>query len=373
MKKIAVIGANINSLPYYRRAKKLGYTIYGFAWAEGAVCKEYCDRFFPVSFQEKDKIAELCRELEVDGITSFSLESALPAVNYIAGKLGLEGNPDECMALIENKYTMRDCLAKSGVGIPGYRLVTDKNELKELRLAFPLVVKPVDNGGKRGVTRVESPEMLEKAIDYALEYSSSHQALVEEYIEGREFSVEYISYEGVHYFIAITDKVTSGPPHFVELEHHQPACLTAEEEAGIKELVDRTLTSLKIRSGASHTELKMNADGELFIIEVGPRMGGDFITPDLVKLSTGYDFTEGVIRLATGDFTPPVLKKEGYAGVYFLSGQTAEVRKYIDSPGAYDEIVDSELYKPEVTYAEKNSDRAGHFIYRSDKAKFELE
>ena len=135
MAKIAVLGANEPSIPFYRQAKALGYSIIGIAWAEGAVCKEYCDKFYPVSFAEKEKVLEICKTEHVDGITSFSLESALPTVVYVAKAMGLVGNDELCLKLTENKYTQRQAFEQNGLPVPKYKIYDNKNCLyKQPRL-----------------------------------------------------------------------------------------------------------------------------------------------------------------------------------------------------------------------------------------------
>lgn len=369
-KKIAVLGANYPSLTYYKQAKKLGYEIHSFAWPEGAVCDEYADYFYPVSFAEKEKVLKICKAKDIQGITSFSLESALPAVNYIARQLNLPGNLLECEKLTANKYTMREQLNKCGISIPDYRIV--ESQIQDVDLDFPVIVKPVDSGGSRGVTKIANKQELPHAIHRAMEYSAKKQVIIEQFIEGREFSVEYISHKGQHYFLAITDKITTGHPYFVELAHHQPADISAEIINRIKAITEKTLDSLKIYSSASHTEIKMNNEGDLFVIELGARMGGDFITSDLVRLSTGYDFVKGILELSTGDFTPPVFGTEMHSGVYFLSKQTEYIKKYIDEYRNHPEIVDWDLYGNPVLDVRESGERAGHFIYQHKNTKFNL-
>ena len=121
--KIAVIGANEPLIPFYRQAKKLGYEIICIAWEEGAVCKEYSDKFYPISFAEKDKVLEVCRKEKIDGITSFSLESALPTVVYVAQRMGLVSNSEESLLLTQSKFAQRQALEKAGIPVPKYYLV----------------------------------------------------------------------------------------------------------------------------------------------------------------------------------------------------------------------------------------------------------
>ena len=366
--KLAVIGANEPLLSYYKQAKALGCRIYGFAWEKGAVCRDYCEKFYPISFTEKEKILEICRNEKIDGITSFSLESALPTVIYVAQNLGLVSNTEECMSLTKDKFTMRERLKVCNVPIPGYRHISELKELEGLQLDYPLIVKPSDSGGSKGVALAHNDKELKDAFNRAVQFSISGTVMVEEYVDGREFSVEYISHKGMHFFLQITDKVTSGPPYFVELQHHQPADLTTEQENSIKAVVEATLDALKITDSPSHTELKMKDDGDIRIIELGARMGGGYITSDLVRLSTGYDFVKGNIELVTGHFSKPIKTAQNYSGVYFLSSQTKEkVMPYLTHPQNYPWIIQSEVIDDNPQFATNNGERSGYLIYQSDK------
>lgn len=364
--KLAVIGANAPLLPFYRQAASLGYEIYGFAWEQGAVCRQYCTKFYPISFTDKEAILDICRKEKIDGITSFSLESALPTVMYVAVRMGLVGNSEECMSLTKDKFSMRRRFMECGVPVPGFCHVSDISELENVDMKFPLIVKPTDSGGSRGVYKVNERSSLSAAFERAVSFSPTKTAMIEEYVGGREFSVEYISCAGRHYFVQITDKVTSGAPYFVELAHHQPADLTLHQQDSIKQVVERALSALKITDSPSHTELKMEEDGSLKIIEIGARMGGDYITSDLVRLSTGYDFVKGNIELVTGHFNEPVFKDRKYSGVYFLCSQTQEkVLPYIENASKYSWIVDS-CIDGETMFASNNGERAGYLIYQSE-------
>ena len=350
-KKIAVLGANYQYLSFYRQAKNLGYEIYAF----GRECddhisaEKYADHFFDLSFTEKERILEICLAEHVQGVTSFLIESALPYVYYISRGLGVPCNSKECEALTANKYTMREQMRDESIDIP-----------------FPVIVKPADSGGSRGVTLIRDKSDFDMALHRALDWSPSKTALVEQFIEGREFSVESISYQGKHYVVQITDKVTSEAPFFVELAHHQPADLTEKQRREIKELTIQMLDSLKVEYGASHTEIKMDTHGVPYVIEMGARMGGDFIQSDLVRLSTGYDLVGGVLEVATGSFTIPSFPVKKYSGVYFLCKETEDkVLPYIQQKNKHLYIVDADIWG-EIQEVQCNSDRGGYFIYQAD-------
>lgn len=363
--KIAILGANYQYLSFYKQAKALGYEIISFGREEDDhVCANLADKFYNISFTEKEKILNICKQEGVRGVTSFLIESALPYVYYISRGLGIPCNSRECESLTENKYTMRERMKEKNISIPAYMVVhsvVDKHDIP-----FPVIVKPADSGGSRGVTLVHDKEQLGIAIERALGWSPSKTVMLEQFIEGREFSVEVISFEGKHYVVQITDKVTTGPPYFVELAHHQPANLTTKQWNDIKELTIKMLDALKVEYGASHTEIKMNDSGIPYVIEVGVRMGGDFIQSDLVRLSTDYDLVCGVLEVATGRFHEPVLGASKCSGVYFLCEETKDrVLPYIENRNKYPFVVDASIYGG-IRHVKCNSDRGGFFIYQSD-------
>lgn len=368
--KIAVIGANEPLIPFYRQAKKLGYEIICIAWEKGAVCKEYSDRFYPISFAEKDKVLEVCRNEKIDGITSFSLESALPTVVYVAQRMGLVSNSEDSLLLTQSKFAQRQALEKAGIAVPRYYQIESEVELSKIDCQYPVIVKPVDSGGSQGICKVETSDKLLEAYKYAVEYSRTQHVIVEEFVDGREFSVEYISHNGHHYFLQITDKVTSGAPRFVEMQHHQPADISNEVHAAIRSMVERALTALKITNSPSHTEIKLNSRGQLYIIETGARMGGDYITSDLVRLSTGYDFVEGAIKLAVNKFEVPTFPKSMHSGIYFYSKLAPEVGEIIKNHSKWPEIVEWEISDEPLPEVKSNADRGGYFLYQKETGKF---
>ena len=366
MKKIAIIGANEPLLSFYRQTKALGYYIIGIAWAQGAVCKEYCNKFYPVSFKNKDEVLRICREEHIDGITSFSLESALPTVIYVAQNLGLVSNGFDCIHLTDNKYSQRKAFENNGIPVPKYRIIKKSDELDISDFKFPIIVKPVDSGGSQGITKLETMDGFEIALAEAIDCSCLGEAIVEEFIDGREFSVEYLSHNGKHYNIQITDKVTSGSPRFIEVKHHQPANISEDIAIRIRKMVERALTALRIENSPSHTEIKLNSKEELFIIEIGARMGGGYITSDLVRLSTGYDMVKGAIDLATGSFDKPVFGEPKYSGVYFYSKLAPHIGNIIKNHDNYPEIVEWEYKEDELLEAKSNADRNGYIIYQAN-------
>ena len=372
MKKLAIIGASYLQEPLVRKAKEMGLYSICFAWRDGATCADICDRFYDISIVEKERILEVCREEGIDGVCTIASDVAAPTVAYVANALGLPGNDYDAAVRANNKFLMRNALSKAGVPCPEYRMVTSSSSLNGTEFRFPVIVKPSDRSGSMGVAKVTRPEDLPSAIEQALSLSFRHEAMVEEFVEGREISVEFISCQGTHFPLQITDKETTGAPHFVELAHHQPSSLSSEMFNMIYGITRNALDALGITDGASHSEYKITEDGRIFVMEIGARMGGDFIGSDLVRLSTGYDFVKGVIDVALGTFKEPVISEHSYSGVYFLCEETKHLLPVIRGWRNNPALVTGEITDTTLRKVAKSADRSGYVIYKTKDRRYNI-
>lgn len=300
-KNIVIIGANEFQNPLILRAKELGYTTHVFAWQADDIGEYTADYFYPISIIEKERILDICRVIEPVGVISIASDLAAITVNYVAEELGLVGNGMASAMVSTNKHLMRKAFEKAGLPSCRSILADEGFDLGSLNMDFPLIVKPTDRSGSRGIFKVTNPDDLAAAVAFAREPSFEKKVLIEEFAEGREYSIEYISYQGEHNFLACTEKFTTGAPMFVETGHLQPPKHMDDATLeNIKTLVPKVLDSLGVRFGASHTELKIDAKGNIKLIECGARMGGDCIGSDLVYLSRGIDFVQAVAEVACG-------------------------------------------------------------------------
>lgn len=363
-KKLAIIGASYLQLPLVEKAKEMGLETHCFAWSEGAICKEKADFFYPISILEKDDILQKCIDIKIDGITTIATDMAVPTICYVAEKMNLVSNSFISSLASTNKNEMRNAFKNGNCSIPKF-IEANNNEVNIKDFKFPLIVKPVDRSGSRGVTKVLFENQLPEAINYAISESFCKKAIVEEYVDGVEVSVETISYKGEHTILAITDKVTTGPPHFVELAHHQPSSLSNEIQEKIKSETIKCLNALNINFGAGHSEFKITPKCEVYAIEVGARMGGDFIGSHLVKLSTGYDFLEGVIQIALGEFEEPVLNNNHFSGVYFLCKETEQILPYFSQENDFE--IQKEIQNYNFKSITNSNERSGYLIYQANK------
>jgi biotin carboxylase len=308
MKKIAVLGANeaINKL--ILKAKKRGIETHVFSWDINEIGATNADLFYKISVDNKDEILRICEIVQPDGIISITTDFAVPTINYVARKLSLIGNSELTDVLARNKFAMRNAFLKAGLYVPFFKLVSSLEELNELEYPYPLVVKPTDRWSSKGVSIVESNYQLRKAVSNALNISLENKAIIEGYIQGKEYSAECLSFNREHSILAITRKITSGRPHFVEIGHIQPAELDQSSKSRIETEIFKALDSLDIKFGASHVEFKITENDDIAIIEIGARMGGDCIGTDLVYLSTGLDYIDFVIDVSFG-IKPDITEK----------------------------------------------------------------
>lgn len=300
MNNLAIIGASYLQLPLIKKAKELGYTTHVFAWAANDVGEKEADFFYPISIVEKDEILAKCQEVGICGICSIASDLAAITVNYVANKMGLNANSMHATSISTNKHLMREAFAKHGDPSPRSYLVDSNADFDNLDISFPAIVKPTDRSGSRGIYKINTRAEIKDAVESALEEGFEKKALVEEFAEGQEYSVEYVSYHGKHHFLALTLKYTTGAPHFIETGHLEPAPVDDETLSKVKAVVEHALDSLELTEGASHSELKIDNNGNIKIIEIGGRMGGDCIGSDLVHYSTGIDFVKAVIDVACG-------------------------------------------------------------------------
>lgn len=359
--KLAIIGASSGQLPICIKAKEMGLETHCFAWPEGAICRDIVDFFHPISIVNKDAIIEKCRKLCINGVVSNASELTAEVVSYISEKLGLNGTPYKVMNQLHDKYKVR-LLSESIEELSTPRYYLYEGEDKNI---YPSVVKPCDGSSKAGVSYVNNEEEFMQAIKYARE-STKKDIIVEEFIQGKELSVESISYKGHHYVIQITDKDSSAQPHFVELGHHQPAAISAAMKHKIERIIPRILDVIGYTNGASHIELKYEGN-YVYLIEVNLRGGGDEISNKLVYMSSGVDYLKCMIEVALGTFRTPIKDSEPYfSGIYYLCKQTEKYLSFFENAIEKEWFVEGKIFNRDLKESHSNYERDGYLIYKSN-------
>lgn len=370
-KKLVIIGANDFQNQLILKAKELGFETHVFAWKDGSIGEETADFFYPISIVEKEEILEKCREIKPVGVCSIASDLASITVDYVAGGLGLTCNTPEDSKIRTNKFEMRKAMLENGVKTPKFVKVSSGEKVDLSDFSFPVIVKPTDRSGSRGITKVLNPEEIAEAVENSQKYSFEKSAIIEEFIEGNEYSCECISYNGEHHFLAFTKKYTTGAPHFIETGHSEPSDILEEKQEEIKTEIFKALDSLKIKNGASHAEFKIGEDGKFGIIEIGARMGGDCIGSDLVQISTGMDFVKMVIDVSTGkapDFTKVTEPTKAEIHFVFSQEDLDELEKIkVKSPEIIYRI--SEMDLENMGKTEDSSSRVGYYILTPERGK----
>lgn len=302
MKRLFIIGASILQLPAIKRAKELGYTVAVADYNPHAVGIPFADTYYNVSTIDEQGICDAARDFGADGIMTLATDMPMRSVAYTCSQLGLTGISYDTAIKATDKGEMIRVFEAAGVEHPWFHILSHKDDWETIRdaVSYPCITKPVDSSGSRGIVLVHNETELQKAIGYSSDNSRGGGVIVEEYMQGPEVSVEVIVYQGVPHILQITDKITTGAPRFVEMGHTQPSRLPCDTQEKIKDLTRRAVKAVGIENGPAHVEIMVTESGPK-MVELGARMGGDFITTDLVPLSTGIDMLAATILSACGE------------------------------------------------------------------------
>ena len=367
IKKLAILGASYLQLPLVKKANEMGIETHCFAWdSPSSDCKEVAHYFHPISVLEKTDILAKCKEIGIHGITTIATDICIPVISFIAKELNLTSNSLISAQKATNKKLMREALQSSDILYPKFLVISKYEDGIADDFNFPVIVKPTDRSGSSGVTKIESRQELSDAVDYALNLSLEKKVIIEEFITGDEVSIETISWQNKHIHLTVTDKETTGSPYFVELEHHQPSQQNIEVQKKLISETNKALSHLGISNGASHAEFKITPNGEVYLIEIGARMGGDFIGSHLVELSTGFDFLKAVIQVALGEFiVPENIQFKNNSGVYFLCKETERLLPILKKSNEFD--FEKTIQNETLLNITNSNDRSGYLIYQADK------
>lgn len=300
-KTIMILGASILQLPAIEKATEMGLKVVALdmnpkavGFSVPGVVKEV------ISTIDIDAAIKAAKRHKVDGVMTLATDMPMRTVAAVAKECGLVGVTEETAIKATDKSVMREALKTAGVPIPYYFRVTSKEEFEAAvgKIKGPFMVKPADSSGSRGILKVEDRTDIESAYKYSKKFSRNGIVVVEECMIGPEVSVETLGIDGEVHVIQITDKITTGAPHFVEMGHTQPTRLDCADE--IIRVAIAANKAVGIENGPSHTEIIVTKDGPK-IVEIGARLGGDCITTHLVPLSTGVNMVEACIRIALGE------------------------------------------------------------------------
>ena len=297
-KVVLVFGCGELQRSIIGRAHKRDLFVVGIDPCEDACCRSDVDAFEVVGGQDYEGTCSVVEEYGVDAIVTAATDKPLVMMARIAARYGFPFVSVDTARWSTDKYQMKQRFMDSGVPCAKGLLVSSASEVEGFD--FPVIVKPRDNSGSRGVKLCRTNEEVAVAVAEAKEYSIMESVLAEEYIEGREFSVEVLHCSGKTEIIQFTEKRTTEFPYNVELGHKQPANLTETQKELVRVIVEKAARALGFKNCPSHTELKINDRG-IFVIETSPRLCGDYITSTLVPLSTGINMEDQLLHIALGE------------------------------------------------------------------------
>jgi biotin carboxylase len=327
-KKILVIGAGPLQLPAYSTARRMGLRTIAIDRNAKAPGMAIADYPYAVDTHDVTEILRIASAEGVSGIVTLCTDAPVRVVAEVSSRLGLRSLSCKAASQATDKGLMRDALRLAGVPIPDYRKCHSFHETYEAAkdIGFPVILKPPASSGSRGIYKASSPKDLEEGYKHARAVAGeAPYILVEEFIEGPEVSVETVSFEKRHSVIAITDKRTSGDPHWVETGHVEPSRLGNIVQTAIAALARASLEALDIDCAAGHVEIKVSPSGPR-VIEVGARLGGDYITTELVPRSTGVDMVQAVLQMALGIRPTLEPSRQRGAAIRYLKSPRGRVR-----------------------------------------------
>lgn len=306
MKKILMLGGAMQQIPAIAAAKKMGLYVITCDYLPENPGHQYADAYYNVSTTDKEAVLELAEKLEIDGIVAYASDPAAPTAAYVSEKMGLPGNPYKSVELLTQKDLFRAFLAQNGFCTPlakGYSCYEEiGEEINDFK--FPVMVKPVDSSGSKGVVKVYEKAGLYDAVEEALSYSRGKRFIIEEFIQkkGYQISGDGFSVDGKLVFTSYGNELYSGKGtrEYVALGEFWPSLLSEELKNKVDHELQRLITALGMRTSAYNIEVILDENDDVYILELGPRNGGSYI-PQLIQYATGVDLVYYTILGAIGE------------------------------------------------------------------------
>lgn len=308
-KTVLLLGGSAQQLDSFDAARHLGWRTVLCDWDPGCPGRERADVFYEASTLDRDAVLEIARKERVDGVACFASDAPAPVAAWVSEQLGLPTNPYDSVAMLCDKGAFRQFLSDNGFPVPENTVLREGDEGRAAeairRMPLPLVVKPVDSAGSRGVSVVRAESEIPVAVSHAMEYSRKREAVVERYLEtatpGRVIEAELFVEGG-----RVVSWGLMSAFRDLSLNGVVPSCCihpiigSHEEVTSVKSCLQRLVSKAGIVQGAMNVEIINDTDGELYIVDVGPRNGGNYLSSFFSHVSGG-DIVEATLRVACGE------------------------------------------------------------------------
>lgn len=373
MKKLMVLAAGLLQIPVIKKAREMGYYVIavddnpkapGMALADKAIV--------PGGLVSEEKVLAIAKAEQIDGVIHPCSEVAMNVMGRINDELHLSGISKKIAIRATNKHLMREAFELYGAPSPFSRCFND------VELAWgcfctdfkgDAILKPSRNSGSRGIAKIPyniKGKDFRDLFERAKSESRDDSVMLEQFIDGPEFSVEVIVWQGEPHVLAVTDKKTTEAPYFVELGHNQPSTFPLDTQLKLMNGAVTGCKALGLTNCAAHCELKVQ-NGEAYLVEIGARMGGDFISTELTHLSTGIDMVAATINVVLGiePNLQPIEPRRAACIRYFTPkpGRLKEITgvDILKDPHVYDADIYHEV-GDEIPEVKSSLDRSGHVI-----------
>jgi len=353
MKKVLLLGGSSEQVIAINYAKEQGYYTILCDYLIDNPGQYYCDEYHCVSTTDKDAVLELARQKNIDGIVAYSSEVATATAAYVANKLNLPSNPYESVLILSNKNLFRDFLKNNGFNCPKAKSFHSKIEAKDalIEFQFPVMVKPVDSTGSRGVSRIYSVEEFNKAFENAQSKSQQKMVIMEEYIDmahkctiGGDLivlngKIEYCGFINGYRDIEINSFVPTGNSYPVSIEEEKLEIVRKE--------LQKVIDLLNIKMGVLNLDVVFDQNGRPFIIEMAARNGANRVS-QLLEMATGVNLVKVIVDAAVNNLVievKDIITPKYYSTYYLHSLEKGTFNKIIFSDEIKDNIIQKVMYR----------------------------
>ncbi len=329
MKKLLVIGAGFLQTFVIKKAKEMGYTVLAVDANPQAEGFAYADKYATINIIDEQACLEYAKAEKIDGVLTAATDYGVLTASYIAQEMGLPGLTYSVAKKIKNKYQTRKCLFENKVDdTEQAHEVSRDTDLSKLqtKLSYPVMVKPCDGSGSRGASRVDNADGLKTACELAMNASVTNKATIETFIVGREYGAETLVVNGTPHVLAIMQKWMTSPPYYAELGHAIPNDLSEETEKKARRCVENAIKALGVNFGSVNMDMLITPQGNVHIIDIGARMGGNLIGSHIIQAGTGIDYMAAMICNAIGDPVDLTAKNKAAVATRLLAFNDGVIR-----------------------------------------------
>ena len=375
MTTILILGAGIMQIPGIELARRKGWRVIVADGNPNALGKSLCDRFEVMDLKDRDGLLELarsCKQRGLDGVFTAGTDFS-SSVAWVAENMGLPGISFQTSLRATDKCLMREAFQAAGVPSPRFACWTGEGDPRTTlsAIGFPLVVKPVDNMGARGVRRVDSEPELLAACRAALPLSRSSRVIIEQYMEGPELSLDAVVYRGTVTVCGVADRHIFFPPSFVEMGHTMPTALDEATVRGIEDVFRAGIKAIGIDNGAAKGDIKLTPAGPM-VGEIAARLSGGYMSGWTFPLSSGVEVTDAALNIAVGlppgDLAPRMKRVVAERALISIPGKVAAVEgeEQARRSGGIAEVFLRTAAGDTVVFPANNVEKCGNVIAVAD-------